>query len=97
MPEIKPPIINIAIVGGSNYCKEILDKTTIDYGEEEVNASFQVVADPDPKSPGMLLAKKLGLKTVKDYHELYNPKYNIHLIIILDPEPEIFEDILSKK
>jgi len=97
MSNKRSKIINMAIVGGSNYCKEILEKTTIDYGEEEVNARFQVVADPDPKSPGMLLAKKLGLKTVKDYHELYKPKYNIHLIIILAPEPEIFEDILGTR
>jgi len=97
MPEINPSIINIAIVGGGTYCKELLEKTTVDYREKEVNARMKAVADPDPKSPGMLTAKKLGLTTVLDYQELYDPKYDIHLFIILTPDPDILEDILKTK
>ena len=55
------------------------------------------VADPDPDTPGMLLAKKRGLITVDDYHELYDPRYSIHLIIILRPEAAILEDILATR
>lgn len=92
-----PSVINIAIVGGGTYSREILEKTTVDYGEKEVNARFSAVADPDPQSPGMLLAKELGLKTMDDYHELYKPQLNIHLIIILTPAANVFEDILTTR
>jgi two-component system NtrC family sensor kinase len=90
-------IINIAVVGGGPYCKELIEKTTMDYREREVHARMKAVADPDPRSPGMLAAKKLGLITVSDYHELYDPKYNIRLFILTTPEQEILDDILRTK
>jgi len=92
-----PSIINIALVGGGTYCKEFLEKSTLDYGEEKVNARFRAVADTDPQSPGMVLAKKLGLITVTDYHQLYEPQYDIHLIVLMTPEPSILEDILQTR
>ncbi|MCJ7539222.1 MAG: hypothetical protein MUO88_06095, partial [Desulfobacterales bacterium] len=91
------PIMNIAFVGGGNFCKEILEKTTFDYKQEGVNAAIVAVANPDPKSPGMVLAGKMNLLTFTDYHELYDSKYNIHLIIILTPEQHLFEDILKTR
>lgn len=97
MSDNMPQITNIAIVGGNEFCKEILEKTTMDYGEKDVNARFSAVVDEDPSSPGILLAKKLNLKTLKDYHELYNPEHSIHLIIILTPESEIFDKILNSR
>jgi len=90
-------MLNIAVIGGGTYCKELLEKTTVDYKQKEVNARFVAAADPDPQSPGMLVAKRLGLITVDDYHELYDPSYNIKLFIILTPEQEILDDILSSK
>jgi PAS domain S-box-containing protein len=97
MSDTNPSIINIAIVGGGIDCKELLEKTTMDYREKVVNARMSAVADPDPTTPGILTAKKLGLVTVNNYHELYDPKYNIHLLIILTPDPDILEDILQTK
>ena len=97
MADVNNAIINIAIVGGGTDCKELLEKTTMDYSERDVNARMVAVADSDPQTPGMLTAKKLGLKTVTDYHELYDPKYNINLFIILTPDQDIFEDILRTK
>ncbi|MFC1869035.1 nitrogen regulation protein NR(II) [Thermodesulfobacteriota bacterium] len=90
-------IINIAIVGGGSLCKEVLQKTAIEFGERDLNARFLFVADPDPQSPGVIIAKKLGLKIISDYHDLYEPQYNINLIIILTPEQSIFEDILAAR
>jgi two-component system, NtrC family, sensor kinase len=55
------------------------------------------VADPDPGSPGMSLAEQLGLLTFTDYHELYDPRYSIHLIIILTPDEGILRDILQTR
>jgi PAS domain-containing protein len=97
MSDKNASIINIAVIGGGPYCKELLEKTTMDYSEKEVNARMKAVADPDPNSLGILTAKKLGLTTVSDYHELYDPDFNIQLFIILTPEQDILEDILRTK
>jgi two-component system, NtrC family, sensor kinase len=90
-------IINIALIGGGGLCKELLEKTTFDLEQEGVFTPIIAVADPDPDQPGMLLAKKRGLITVTDYHELYDPRYSIHLIIILRPEYFILEDVLTTR
>lgn len=90
-------ITNIGIVGGGLFCKEVLEKMIRDYRKEEVNARFCAVAAPDPQGPGVLHAKKKGLKVFDDYHKLYDPSLGIDLIIILTPEDEILDDILATK
>jgi PAS domain S-box-containing protein len=93
----EPSIINIAFVGGGDFCREILEKTTAVYEQEEMYAPILAVADPDPDSPGMRLADAYGLLTFEDYHQLYDRRYNINLIIILTPEPNVFDDILQTR
>jgi PAS domain S-box-containing protein len=93
----KPTIINIALVGGGSLCKEILEKTTYLYKKEGLDAPILAVADPDPESPGMALARELGLVTFLDYHELYEPRYNINLIIILTPDEGLLKNILETR
>lgn len=93
----KPSIINIGLVGGGTYCKEFLEQSAFDYDEKDVKIRVLAVADADPESPGMLLARDQGLITLSDYHKLYNPRYNIYLIIILTPEQEILDDILRTR
>jgi two-component system, NtrC family, sensor kinase len=93
----EPSITNIAFVGGGEFCREILEKTTSVYEQEELYAPILAVADPDPRSPGMLLADEYGLLTFTDYHQLYDRRYNINLIIILTPEKDILDDILSTR
>ncbi len=97
MTDTDASIINIAVIGGNTFCKELLEKTTQDYREDEVSARMTAVADPDQESPGIATARKLGLITVSDYHELYAPSYNIHLFIILTPKEEVLEEILKSK
>jgi two-component system NtrC family sensor kinase len=92
-----PSIINIALVGGGDFCKEILEKTTAVYEQDEMVAPILAVADPDPESPGRKLASELGLLTFNDYKQLYERRYSIHLIIILTPAPEILDDILKTR
>lgn len=90
-------IIHIGLVGGGDFCTEILQKTSSVFEQEEIHAPFIAVADPDRQSPGMLLAEKLDLLTFTDYHELYDPRYSIHLIILLTPDEEILRDILQTR
>ena len=93
----KPTIINIGLVGGGSLCKEILEKTTYLYKKEGLDAPILAVADPDPESPGMALGRELGLVTFLDYRELYEPRYNINLIITLTPEEALLRDILETR
>jgi PAS domain S-box-containing protein len=97
MPEKTPSITNIALVGGGEFCREILEKTTSVYEQEGVYAPILAVADPDPDSPGIKLADELGLLTFNDCRQLYDRRYSIHLIIMLTPEQKIFEDILRTR
>ena len=97
MPDKQTSIINIALVGGGDLCREILEKTTFDYLEEGVDAPILAVVDPDPETPGILYAREYGLLTFSDYHQLYDSRYNIHLIIILTPDQKIFEEILASR
>jgi two-component system, NtrC family, sensor kinase len=95
--EQPPKLTNIGIVGGGIFCKEVLDKTAFDYRENNVDARIVVIADPDPDNPGIQAARALGMKTVSDYHALYDPAYGIDLIIHLTPSQEVLEDILETK
>ena len=97
MAAAQPSTINIGLVGGGEFCAEILRKNTSVYKQEEFDAPIVGVADPDPESPGMALARQLGLATFADYRELYDHRQTIDLIIILTPEPSIFENILATR
>ena len=97
MPYETPSIMNIALVGGGEFCKEVLEKTTFVYKQEGLGAPILAVADPNPESPGMVLARELGLITVLDYHELYAPQYNINLIIIVTPDEDLLKVVLETR
>ena len=88
---------NIALVGGGELCKEVLEKTNLYFKETDLGARICAVADPDPNSPGILLAKKLGLMTFKDYRDLYQPQYDIKAMVLLTPEGPVLKDILETK
>jgi len=92
-----PSVTNIGLVGGGDLCAEILKKTTSVYEREQIYAPIIAVADADPESPGMKLAEELGLLTFTDYHELYDKRYSIHLIILLTPDQRVLEDILETR
>ena len=92
-----PSVIHIGLVGGGEFCIEILKKTTSVYAQDEIYAPFLAVADSDAHSPAMVLADELGLLTFTDYHQLYDPRYNINLIIVLTPDETILRDILQTR
>ena len=62
-----PSITNIALVGGGDFCTEILEKTTSVYEQEEIYAPILAVVDSDPASPGIKLADELGLLTFTEF------------------------------
>jgi PAS domain S-box-containing protein len=92
-----PAVIAIGLVGGGEFCAEILRKTTSVSTQEEFYAPIVAVADPEPESPGMALARRMGLATFADYRELYDSRHGIDLIIILTPEPAVFDSILATR
>jgi len=96
MPE-QDPITHIALVGGGHFCKEVLETTISGFKHKGLYTSILAVADPDPESPGMVFARDLGMLTFNDYHDLYDPQFNVHLIIVLDPAERILNDILATR
>ena len=43
----QPSTIHIGLVGGGDFCREILEKTTAVYEEAEMVAPILAVADPE--------------------------------------------------
>jgi len=87
----------IALVGGEEFCKDVLEKYLVARQVDDFAARIVAVADPDPQSAGMLLAKELGLITAQDYHELYEPKYRIKALVLMTPDEAILDDVLRTK
>jgi two-component system NtrC family sensor kinase len=95
--ENRSPISNIALVGGGTYCKEVLEKTSLGYVDTEIRSRIVAVSDPDPQTPGMVLAKKIGLAAEADYTVFYRPEFRIDLIILLTPDRGVLKEILWTK
>jgi PAS domain S-box-containing protein len=89
--------LRIALVGGQEFCKEFLERYVMAREANEFAARIVAVADPDPGGPGILLAKKAGLITVQDYHELYEPEYQIKALVLMTPDEAILQDVLKTK
>ena len=89
--------LRIALVGGEEFCKEFLERYLVARESNDFAARIVAVADPDPQSPGILLAKRLGLTTVQDYHELYDPEYEIKALVLMVPDEAILQDVLRTK
>ena len=89
--------MNIALVGGHTFCREVLEKVHSGYIDSDIRSRIVAVSDPNPDSPGMVLARAMGMRTFEDYAELYKPENQIDLLIVLTPDPSIFEDILATR
>lgn len=90
--------MNIALVGGGELTAEVLEKTATEFFDvENIRARILAVSDPDSESPGMVMARRLGLLTVNDYSDLFDPYYDIELVIVLRPEPELLYDIIAAR
>jgi len=90
-------MVRIGLVGGGSFCSEFITDV-YSYGDQYTNgATIVAVADPDAQSPGVLLAQKLGLKTVTDHHDLYDSAYDINLLICMRRDDALFQDIFKTK
>ena len=90
-------IVNIALVGGGTYCKEVLEKTSLGYVDAEIRSRIVAVSDPDPQAPGNGFGPKMGLQTESDYTAFYRPESRIDLIILLTPDRGVLKEILWTK
>ncbi len=87
----------IGLVGGEEFCREVLQRYLVARQANDFSARIAAVADPDPGNPGMVLAKSLGLAAVQDYHELYAPEYQIKALVLMTPDEAILDDVLKTK
>jgi two-component system NtrC family sensor kinase len=96
MPE-STSSLRIALVGGEEFCKEFLERYLVAREANDLAARIVAVADPYHGRPGVVLAKRLGLITVQDYHELYKPEYRINALVLMVPDEAILRDALATK
>jgi len=92
-----PGRFNIALLGGGDLCKEVLEKTLVHLEPTGLGGRIIAVADPDPESPGMRVARQFGLITETDYHRLYSPEHGIRAFVLLTPSTAVLEDVLKTK
>ena len=97
MANENPAVVNIALIGGGENCREVLEMTTVDFLQDQVNSRIVAVAESDDTAPGWALARKKNLTIVADYRQLYDPAFDVHLFILLDPDPHLLHQILKTK
>ena len=61
---------NIAIVGGGNFCIQLLQLLFSEHFKDQ-QPSIIGVADKNSQAEGLLYAKKMGIFTTDDYRNLY--------------------------
>ncbi|MCG6894799.1 MAG: PAS domain-containing protein [Desulfobacteraceae bacterium] len=92
-----PSLLNIALVGEGDVCRELLQQRTLELEDLKMQARIRAVACQDPSSQEAQMAREINLTTVFDYHDLYLPQYEINLIVVLSSDPHILEDIVATK
>jgi two-component system, NtrC family, sensor kinase len=89
--------LSVALLGGGDLCREVIEKTFVPLEETGLEGRIVAVADPDPNSPGMVMAKRLGLIAETDHHRLYDPRLGIHVLVFLTADKAILADVLQTK
>jgi two-component system, NtrC family, sensor kinase len=97
MSKPKQQTVNIGIVGGGTYCKEVLNKYVIEPSITSQYTEIIAVVDRDHNSPGIKEAQKLAINTLDHHEELYDPRYKIDIIIILEPGKDLLDEIISTR
>ncbi len=97
MNKPKQQIVRIGIIGGGAYCKEVLRKYVVEPSITRQYTNIVAVADKDNDSAGVREARKLKILTLYDYEKLYDPQYNIDIIIILKPGKDLLDKIIKTR
>jgi PAS domain S-box-containing protein len=87
--------LNVAFVGGGKACYDLLkllDKARL----SRLKMKILGVADVDPRSPGLVYAKKQNLFTTNNFQDLYSLK-ELNLLIELTGSSKARESILRTK
>ena len=87
----------VAIIGGGRACHDLL--TRIQASPNRLGLRVVGVADPDPDSPGMVLARESGIElTVADYREFFacdGVDLVVELTGLSDVRDEVFRSLPS--
>ena len=95
LPEVAPGFFRAAVIGGGETCRKLLVAVS-EGGLDRINMEIVGVVDKNPRAPGFLFARKLGIFTSSDYHQFYFLP-GINLIIELTGSDEIFEDLMRTR
>ncbi len=87
--------MNIAVVGGGERCKRLMEVIE-SHSFEEILPKVVAVADINVKAPGYLKAQEQGLCVTCDYNDFFQ-RNDIDLIVELSGSMDIYNDILKKK
>jgi len=87
--------MNIAIVGGGNRCKALMDLIER-HTFRKISPKIIAVADLRNDAPGLIVAKEKGLIITDDYNDFFE-RDDIDLIMELTGNRDVFNDILRKK
>jgi len=85
---------NVAIVGGGNFCKKLLQLLFSEPFEDQ-HPTILGVADVNNQAEGRILAEQMGIFTTADYHELYTLK-DLQVLMELTPDVD-FGSIINKE
>lgn len=87
--------LSVAIVGGGLRCKALLE---IVFRHKLKNFQMHVlgVADCNPQAPGFAYARKHGIFTTRDYHDLYKLR-SLDLIIEVTGKKAVRDEIVYSK
>lgn len=87
--------MNVAIVGGGDRCRMLLEFIE-KHSFREMSVKVIAVADAREDAPGLVWAREKGLFVTSDYKDFFD-RDDINLIIELTGNQEIFYDIKAKK
>jgi PAS domain S-box-containing protein len=85
---------NIAIIGGGNFCKKLLQLLFSEPFEDH-HPTILGVADVNNEAEGRIMAEQMGIFTTADYRELYALK-DLQVLMELTPDVD-FGNIINKE
>jgi PAS domain S-box-containing protein len=86
---------NIAIVGGGNFCKKLLQLLFSEHFNDR-HPTILGIADTNSEADGLVYAKQMGIWTTRNYHELYDLK-DLHFLMELTADVELGSIINKEK